>query len=128
MFDKITSVDGDTTLVKEFMDEDWLHCLYLGSIKTRFEKGELRYIREILRGKERKEGRQSIIFTPLDPFNSDADEAESGTDTTKPRKVIDQIHWRPEQDAVYWSHLSTVQDAGLENRSQDSSHLENDQK
>ena len=24
-------------LEKEFTDEDWLHCLYLGSIKTRFE-------------------------------------------------------------------------------------------
>ena len=25
-----------------------------------------------------------------------------------------QIHWRPEQDALYWIHLSTAQDAGLE--------------
>ena len=25
-----------------------------------------------------------------------------------------QIHWRPEQDAVYWIHLSIAQDAGLE--------------
>ena len=37
---------------KEFTDEDWLHCLYLGSIKTRFEickdeHGELRKIRAI---------------------------------------------------------------------------------
>ena len=23
------------------------------------------------------------------------------------------MHWRPEQDAVYWIHLSTAQDAGL---------------
>ena len=37
-------------------------------------------------GKERKAGRQTIFFIPLDPFNSDADEAESITDTTKPRK------------------------------------------
>ena len=29
-------------------------------------------------GKERKEGRQTIFFTPLDPFNSDADEAVNG--------------------------------------------------
>ena len=65
-------------------------------------------------GKERKEGRQTIFFTLLDPFNSDADEAESITDTTKPRKVQYQIHWRPEQDAVYWIPLSTAQDAGLE--------------
>ena len=38
-------------------------------------------------GRERKEGRQTTFFTPLDPFNSEADEAESITDTTKPRKV-----------------------------------------
>ena len=61
-----------------------------------------------------KQGRQTIFFTPLDPFNSDADEAESVTDIKKPRKVHYQIHWRPEQDAVYWIHLSTAQDAGLE--------------
>ena len=30
-------------------------------------------------GMERKEGRQTIFFTLLDPFNSDADEAESNT-------------------------------------------------
>ena len=39
-------------LEKEFTDEDWFHCFYLGSIKTRFEickdeKGELRKIRAI---------------------------------------------------------------------------------
>ena len=27
-------------------------------------------------GRERKEGRQTIFFTPLDPFNSDAYEAD----------------------------------------------------
>ena len=37
---------------KEFADEDCFHCLYLGSIKTRFEickdeNGELRHIRAI---------------------------------------------------------------------------------
>ena len=64
-------------------------------------------------GKERKEGRQTIFFTPLDPFNSDTDEADSITDFKKPRKVQYQIRWRTEQDAVYWIHLSTAQDAGL---------------
>ena len=64
--------------------------------------------------KEREEGRQTIFLTPLDPSNSGVDEAESITDTAKPRKVQYQIHWRPEQDAVYWIHLSTAQDAGLE--------------
>ena len=149
---------------KEFTDEDWLHCFYLGSIKTRFEickdeNGELRYIRAIqghpggmiisprlmnyvmilhrwkrfiydvgrardqysiaeaglvAGGKEREEGRQTIFFIPLDPFNIDADEAELITDIKKPRKVHYQIHWRPDLDAVYWIHLSTAQDAGLE--------------
>ena len=65
-------------------------------------------------GMERKEGRQTLFFTPLDPSNSDADEAEAIADTAKPRKVKYQIHWRPEQDAVYWIHLSKAQDAGLE--------------
>ena len=114
-----------TQLEKEFTDEDWLHCFYLGSIKTRFEfflneNGELRCVRAIqghsggmiisprlmnyvkilykwkqfiyhvgrardqysiaeirlvAGGKERKEGRQTIFFTLLDPCNSGADEA-----------------------------------------------------
>ena len=50
-------------------------------------------------GKERKEGRQMIFFTPLDPFNSDANEAEPITDVKKPRKVHYQIRWTSEQDA-----------------------------
>ena len=60
-----------------------------------------------------KEDKQSSSL-PLDPFNIDADEAESITDTTKPRKGQYQIHWRPAQDAVYWIRLSTAQDAGPE--------------
>ena len=65
-------------------------------------------------GKEREEGRQTIFFAPLDPFNSDANEAESITDIKKPRKVHYQIRWRSEQDAMYWIYLFTAQDAGLE--------------
>ena len=65
-------------------------------------------------GQEREEGTQTIIFTPLDPFISDADEEESITDIKKPRTVQYQIHWRTVQDAGYWIHLSTTQDAGLE--------------
>ena len=65
-------------------------------------------------GKERKEGRQTIFFTPLDPFSSDADEAEVMTEIKKPWNVHYHIHWRPEQDPVYWIHVSTAQDAGLE--------------
>ena len=149
-------------LEREFTDEDWLHCFYLGSIKTRFEickdeKGEMRCIRAIqghldgviisprlmkyemilykwkrityhvgragdrysieeivlvAEGKEHK-GRQTIFFTPLDPFNTDAIEADSITDLKKPRKVKFQSHWRTEQDSVYCIHLSTAKDLVL---------------
>ena len=68
----------------------------------------------VVGGTERKEGRQTIFFTPLDPFNSDANEADFITDIKKPRKVHCQIHWRPEQNAVYWVHLRSAQNAGLE--------------
>ena len=154
-------------LEKDFTDEDWLHCPYLGSFKTRFEickdENEENYIyiyiyiyihvylylnscnpgtfrwndhctkTDKLRndslqmetihlprgssrardqysiaetglvagGQERKEGRQTIFFTPFDPFNSDTDEADLITDIMKPRKIHYQMPWRPEQDAVY---------------------------
>ena len=65
-------------------------------------------------GKERKEGRQTIFFTPLDLFNSDANGAELITDFNKARRLHYQVHWRPEQDAVYWVHLRSAQNAGLE--------------
>ena len=39
-------------------------------------------------GKERKEGRQTIFFTPLDPFNSDAHEVELITDVKKPKSTL----------------------------------------
>ena len=84
---------------------------HVGRARDQYSKAEAGLVAG---GKERKEGRQTIFFTPLDPFNSDADEAESITDTTKPRKVQHQIHWRPAQDAVYRIHLSTAQDAGQE--------------
>ena len=47
-------------------------------------------------GKEGKEGRQAIFFTPLDPYHNDANEAETVTYLSKP----------PEEDAVYWINLS----------------------
>ena len=68
-------------------------------------------------GKERNERRQTIFFTPLDPFNSDADGAELVTDFKKARKLHYQIHWRLEQrGAVYLVHLRSAQNAGLEFR------------
>ena len=83
----------------------------MGRARDQYSKAEAGLVAG---GKERKEGRQTIFFTLLDPFNGDADEAESITDIKKPRKVHYQSHWRPEQDAEYRIHLSTAQDAGLE--------------
>ena len=42
-------------------------------------------------GKERKEGRRTVFFTPLYPFNSDANEAESITDIKKTRKDMNKM-------------------------------------
>ena len=64
-------------------------------------------------GKESEEGRQTFFFTLLDPFNSDASEADTITDLLKTRKVHYQSHWRPEQDAVYWINLPRAQDYGI---------------
>ena len=61
-----------------------------------------------------RNARRKTDNNPLDPFNSDTNEADSIADLKKPRKVKYQSRWRLEQDAVYWMHLSTAQDAGLE--------------
>ena len=146
-------------------DEDWLHCLYLGSFKTRFEtckdeNGESRFFscdpgsfrwnndftktdelrddslqmetihlprgsstRPILfcrswiggrkKRTKKKEGKQSSSLL-LILSTSMQTKQKLITDIKKPRKVHYQIHWRPEQDAVYRIHLSPAQDSGLE--------------
>ena len=64
----------------------WKRFLYHGGrARDQYSVAEIGLV---ARGKERKEGRQKIFFTPLDPFNSDAGDAESITDTTKPRKKV----------------------------------------
>ena len=63
------------------------------------------------RKKAKKDDKQ--LDSHLLIHRSDADEAESFTDLSKPRKVHDQVHWRPEQDVVYWVNLSRAQDYGL---------------
>ena len=91
---------------------NWKQFIYhVGRARDQYSIAKTRLVAG---GKERKEGRQTIFFTHLDPFNSDASEAELITDIKKPKEVHYQIHWIPEQDAVYWIHLSTAQDAGLE--------------
>ena len=66
-------------------------------------------------GKESKEGRQTVFFTPLDPFGSDAHEQEEPSeDCSRPRKVHCHSHWRNDQNAVYWVELSRAQDLRLQ--------------
>ena len=43
-------------------------------------------MRTIARGREAKEGRQTIFFTPLSPFGDDPDEEEPGDDLSEPEK------------------------------------------
>ena len=62
--------------------------------------------------RESLEGRQTIFFTPLNPFG-DPDQEASGEDLSTPRKVHYHNNWQHEQDAVYWVKWSCAQDQGL---------------
>ena len=54
-------------------------------------------------GKEHKEGKQTLFFTPHDPFNSYASEMEAIAEIKKPKKIHYQIHVSHE---VYWIQKS----------------------
>ena len=64
-------------------------------------------------GRKNKEGRQTIFFTPLNPFGYDPDEEEPGEELSKPRKVHNHSAWKKTQDAVNWVSLARAQDPGL---------------
>ena len=64
-------------------------------------------------GRESKEGRQTIFFTPLNPFGDNPDEEGPSEDLSKPRKVHYHSEWMSRQDAVYWINLARAQDKGL---------------
>ena len=51
-------------------------------------------------GKDTKEERRTVFFTPSGPFCDDTEEAYD--DSTKPRKVHYKNKWKIFQDAVYW--------------------------
>ena len=55
--------------------------------------------------KKSKEGRQTVFFTPKDPWGDETEEEFDG-DLTKPRKVHYKNNWKYSQDAVYWIHLA----------------------
>ena len=50
-------------------------------------------------------GRQTVFFTPLNPFGGDSDEEELHDDDTVPQKVYYHSHWKRNQDAVYWRNI-----------------------
>ena len=64
-------------------------------------------------GRERKEGRQTIFFTQLNPFGDNPDEEEPSDDLSKPRKAHYYSEWTNSQDAVCWISLARAQDKGL---------------
>ena len=68
--------------------------------------------RLIAGGKDRKEGRQKVFFTPLDPFGDDTGQ-ELNNDSLRPRKVHFYSKWKLHQDVVYWIHLARAQEKGL---------------
>ena len=55
----------------------------------------------------RKEVRQTVFFTPLDPFGDEAEE-EFNNNLSRPRKVHFQSKWKLHHDTVYWVNFMTL--------------------
>ena len=53
-------------------------------------------------GKERKEGRQTIFFTRLNPFGENSDAKEPSDDLSRSRNIHYHSKRRLDQDAFYW--------------------------
>ena len=66
----------------------------------------------IWKGKK-EEGRQTVFFTPLDPWR-DATEEEYSDDLSKPRKLHCKSKWKFSHGAVNWIHLARAQEKGLQ--------------
>ena len=67
----------------------------------------------LIAGRESKEGRQTIFFTPPNPFGYNPAEEEPSDDLSKPRKIHNHSKWINTQDAVYWVNLARAQNKGL---------------
>ena len=89
----------------------WKELLY--HIGSSFNVASILQTRLIAGGKDKKEGRQTVSFTPLDPFGDEAEE-EFNKDSSRPIKVHFYSKWKPQQDAVYWIHLARAQEKGLQ--------------
>ena len=64
-------------------------------------------------GRECKEGRQTIFFTPLNPYGEIPDEDASTDDPSVTRMVHYHSNWKCTQDAISCVKLSRAQDQGL---------------
>ena len=77
-----------------------------------FHRGCSYHVQSVLRsgliagGRESKEGRLTIFFTPLNPFWNNPDEEKPSDDLSKPRKVHYYSKWKTRQDAVHWIKLA----------------------
>ena len=67
-------------------------------------------------GRESKQGRQTIFFTPLNPSGQNPDEEKFNSDFSKLRKVHYESKWKANQDAVYWISLARAKDKGSQFR------------
>ena len=63
-------------------------------------------------GREGRETRHTVFFTPLNPRRDEIEEVFKG-DLTKPRKVHCNTSWTQAQNAVYWIHLGKAQEKGM---------------
>ena len=61
-------------------------------------------------GKDTKEGRQTVLFTALEPMSNESDEEYQ--DVSGPRKVHHESMWQVTQDAVDGINLREAQDEG----------------
>ena len=67
----------------------------------------------LIAGKESKEGRQTVFFTPLDPWRDEA-EGEFNDDLSKPSEVHCRSKGKLHHGAVYWINLARAQEPGLQ--------------
>ena len=62
-------------------------------------------------GRESREGRQTVFFTPLDPWRDEIEEKFPGG-LSKPREVHYKTERKRAQDAVNWIQLTKGQETG----------------
>ena len=65
-------------------------------------------------GRDRKEGRKIVFFTPLDPFGDEAQEEIQQRLIEAEKECTETRNGRPHQDAVYWLQLASAQDKAIE--------------